>query len=235
MNAPTTAAGLVVRRLGRAPYVPTWERMKAFVDCRTPDTPDELWLLEHDSVYTLGLAGDPGHLLAPADIPVVKTDRGGQITWHGPGQLVAYVLLDMRRLGLGPRELVRLLEEAVTRTLARYGVDAARRAGAPGVYVDGAKIASLGLRIRRGCSYHGLALNVTPDLAPFAGINPCGYAGLAVTSLAALGVLRTMDEAAADLEAELDALLAAARAAGDRRADDNAPDAGECPPEDSAR
>lgn len=233
----TVAAGLVVRRLGRVPYMPTWERMRSFTDRRGPDTADELWLLEHDSVYTLGLAGDRGHLLAPADIPVVKTDRGGQVTWHGPGQLVAYVLLDLKRLGLGPRELVRLLEEAVLATLARYGLAGARRSGAPGVYVDEAKIASLGLRIRRGASYHGLALNVDPDLRPFAGINPCGYAGLAVTSLAALGVIRAMDAVAADLEAELGALLAVAhaRAAGGRREGDNAQDAGARPPEDSAR
>ena len=208
MNA-VSPAGLVVRTLGRVPYVETWERMKAFVDRRDPATPDELWLLEHDAVYTLGLAGDPRHLLNPAGIPVVKTDRGGQVTWHGPGQLVAYVLLDMKRRGLGPRELVRLLEEAVIRTLAREGIAAARRPGAPGVYVGPAKIASLGLRIRRGCSYHGLALNVAPDLAAFRGINPCGYEGLAVTSLAALGVSRTLAGIAAALTQALAALLGA--------------------------
>jgi len=202
-------AGLVVRTLGRVPYVETWERMKTFVDRRDAATPDELWLLEHDAVYTLGLAGDPRHLLNPAGIPVVKTDRGGQVTWHGPGQLVAYVLLDMKRRGLGPRELVRLLEEAVIRTLAREGISAARRPGAPGVYVGPAKIASLGLRIRRGCSYHGLALNVAPDLAAFRGINPCGYEGLAVTSLAALGVSRSMPAIAESLTQMLATLLGA--------------------------
>lgn len=202
-------AGLVVRTLGRVPYVETWERMKTFVDRRDAATPDELWLLEHDAVYTLGLAGDPRHLLNPAGIPVVKTDRGGQVTWHGPGQLVAYVLLDMKRRGLGPRELVRLLEEAVIRTLAREGITAARRPGAPGVYVGPAKIASLGLRIRRGCSYHGLALNVAPDLAAFRGINPCGYEGLAVTSLAALGVSRSMPAIAESLTQVLATLLGA--------------------------
>ena len=202
-------AGLVVRTLGRVPYVETWERMKTFVDRRDTATPDELWLLEHDAVYTLGLAGDPRHLLNPAGIPVVKTDRGGQVTWHGPGQLVAYVLLDMKRRGLGPRELVRLLEEAVIRTLAREGITAARRQGAPGVYVGPAKIASLGLRIRRGCSYHGLALNVAPDLAAFRGINPCGYEGLAVTSLAALGVSRSMPAIAESLTQVLATLLGA--------------------------
>lgn len=202
-------AGLVVRTLGRVPYVETWERMKTFVDRRDAATPDELWLLEHDAVYTLGLAGDPRHLLNPAGIPVVKTDRGGQVTWHGPGQLVAYVLLDMKRRGLGPRELVRLLEEAVIRALAREGISAARRPGAPGVYVGPAKIASLGLRIRRGCSYHGLALNVAPDLAAFRGINPCGYEGLAVTSLAALGVSRSMPAIAESLTQVLATLLGA--------------------------
>lgn len=202
-------AGLVVRTLGRVPYVETWERMKTFVDRRDAATPDELWLLEHDAVYTLGLAGDPRHLLNPAGIPVVKTDRGGQVTWHGPGQLVAYVLLDMKRRGLGPRELVRLLEEAVIRTLAGEGITAARRPGAPGVYVGPAKIASLGLRIRRGCSYHGLALNVAPDLAAFRGINPCGYEGLAVTSLAALGVSRSTPVIAESLTQVLATLLGA--------------------------
>lgn len=213
------AGALVVRRLGRVAYAPTWQRMKDFVDARDETTADELWLLEHDPVYTLGLAGDPAHVLNAGDTPVVKTDRGGQVTWHGPGQLVAYVLLDMRRRALGPRELVRLLEEAVIRVLAAYGVHGERRAKAPGVYVDGAKIASLGLRIRRHASYHGLALNVAPDLAPFRGINPCGYAGLAVTSLARLGVATTLEEAGtrvADvLRSLLDAPAASPRVAAD--------------------
>lgn len=201
------AGALVVRRLGRVAYAPTWQRMKDFVDARDETTADELWLLEHDPVYTLGLAGDPAHVLNAGDTPVVKTDRGGQVTWHGPGQLVAYVLLDMRRRALGPRELVRLLEEAVIRVLAAYGVHGERRAKAPGVYVDGAKIASLGLRIRRHASYHGLALNVAPDLAPFRGINPCGYAGLAVTSLARLGVATTLEEAGTRVAGVLQSLL----------------------------
>lgn len=205
MSAPP--ASLVIRELGRVPYAPVWARMKDFVDARDAATPDELWLLEHDPVYTLGLAGDPAHVLNAGDTPVVKTDRGGQVTWHGPGQLVAYVLLDMSRRGLGPRELVRLLEEAIIRTLASYRIDGERRPRAPGVYVGQAKIASLGLRIRRHCSYHGLALNVAPDLAPFRGINPCGYAGLAVTSLAALGVQTTLAAAGATLSAELADLL----------------------------
>lgn len=179
---------MLVRCLGRVDYLPTLERMRGFSSARGPDTPDELWLLEHPPVYTLGLAGDPRHVLAPGDTPVVKTDRGGQVTWHGPGQLVAYVLLDLKRLGLGPRELVRKLEAAVIALLATQGIEGAQRSGAPGVYVEGAKIASLGLRVRSGRSWHGLALNVAPDLAGFAGINPCGYEGLAVTSLARQGV-----------------------------------------------
>ena len=186
MSAPPR--GFVLRTPGRMPYEPTWQAMRDFTNRRTADTPDELWLLEHDPVYTLGLAGDLRHLLNPTDTPVVKTDRGGQITWHGPGQLVAYVLCDLRRLNLGPREMVRKIEASLIATLAGLGIDAERRAGAPGVYVGPAKIAALGLRIRNGCSYHGLSLNVNCELTPFAGINPCGYAGLAVTSLAALGV-----------------------------------------------
>lgn len=212
---------LVVRRLGRVPYEPTWQGMKDFVDARTAETPDELWLLEHDPVYTLGLAGDPAHVLNAGGTPVVQTDRGGQVTWHGPGQLVAYVLLDMKRRELGPRELVRLLEEAIIRALAGWGIEAQRRPRAPGVYVGAAKIASLGLRIRRHCSYHGLALNVAPDLAPFRGINPCGYAGLAVTSLAELGVDTTLEEAATRIESALADLLDAPAASPVAAADND--------------
>lgn len=157
--------------------------MRDFTDTRTAATPDELWLLEHPPVFTQGLAGKAEHLLAPGDIPVVQTDRGGQVTYHGPGQLVAYPLLDLDRLGLGVRCLVHELEEAVIRQLADYGIAGARRDGAPGVYVDGAKIASIGLKVRRGCTYHGLAFNVDLDLAPFGRINPCGYAGQAMTRL----------------------------------------------------
>lgn len=207
MNAAAPIPALRVRRLGRVAYAPIWQQMKDFVDARVASTPDELWLLEHEPVYTLGLAGDPAHVLNPGDTPVVKTDRGGQVTWHGPGQAVVYVLLDMQRRALGPRELVRLLEEAAIRVLAEYGIGGARRPKAPGVYVDGAKIAALGLRIRRHCSYHGLALNVAPDLAPFRGINPCGYSGLAVTSLAALGVKTTLAEAGTRLIVALSGLL----------------------------
>ena len=194
-----TPQGFVVRAKGLVAYEPTWQAMREFTDRRTADTPDELWLLEHEPVYTLGLAGDLRHLINPTDTPVVKTDRGGQITWHGPGQLVAYVLCDLRRLNLGPREMVRKIEAALIDTLAGLGVAAARRPGAPGVYVGEAKIASLGLRIRNGCSYHGLALNVNCALAPFSCINPCGYAGLAVTSLAALGVRTTVASVATGL------------------------------------
>jgi lipoyl(octanoyl) transferase len=161
--------------------------MQAFTDARDGDTPDELWLLTHPPVYTLGQAGRPEHLLAPGEIPVIRVDRGGQVTYHGPGQLVAYLLLDLRRAGLGVRRLVSLLEQSVIDLLGGYGIAAAARPDAPGVYVDGAKIASLGLRVRRGCSFHGLALNVDMDLAPFTRINPCGLPGLAVTQLVDLG------------------------------------------------
>ena len=183
-----------VRRLGCCAYHPTWERMRAFVAARTADTPSELWLLEHPPVFTLGQAGRPEHLLQPGDIPVVKTDRGGQVTYHGPGQLVVYLLLDLRTLGIGIRALVQRMEQAVIDLLAGYGISAAARRDAPGVYVTGRKIASLGLRVSRGCTYHGLALNVAMDLAPFARINPCGMPGLAVTQLADLGICATVDD-----------------------------------------
>ncbi|MCQ4346230.1 lipoyl(octanoyl) transferase LipB [Pseudomonas stutzeri] len=174
---------LRVRQLGLQPYLPTWQAMQRFTDERGADTPDEVWLLEHEPVFTQGQAGKPEHLLMPGDIPVVQVDRGGQVTYHGPGQLVAYLLLDVRRSGLGVRELVSCMERVLVALLAEYGVEAYARPDAPGVYVGAAKIASLGLRIRRGCSFHGLALNVDMDLAPFRRINPCGYAGLAMTQL----------------------------------------------------
>ena len=177
-----------VRSLGRLEYVPTWRAMQDFTARRTAETPDEIWLLEHPPVYTQGQAGKPEHLIAETDIPVVPIDRGGQITYHGPGQVVAYVLVDLRRRGYGIRELVARLEQAVIDLLAAQGVAAARLAGAPGVYVAGAKIAALGLRVKHGCTYHGLALNVDMDLAPFAAINPCGYAGMPVTQCRDLGV-----------------------------------------------
>jgi lipoyl(octanoyl) transferase len=177
---------LLVRRLGRQDYRATWEAMRRFTDGREAETPDELWLLEHPPVFTLGQAGRPEHLLAPGDIPIVRTDRGGQVTYHGPGQLVAYLLLDLPRARVGVKALVNLLEQAVIDLLADYGIAATSRADAPGVYVDGAKIAAVGLRIRHGRSYHGIALNLDLDLAPFQRINPCGYAGLAVTRLSDL-------------------------------------------------
>jgi lipoyl(octanoyl) transferase len=161
--------------------------MERLTDARGDDGPDRLWLLEHDPVFTLGQAGKPEHVLAPGDIPVVRTNRGGQVTYHGPGQLVAYPLVDLRRRGLGVREFVERIEQALIDTLASWDFAAARRKGAPGVYVGGAKIGALGLRVRHGCTFHGLAFNVAMDLAPFARINPCGYAGLQVTSVAACG------------------------------------------------
>jgi len=186
----------VVRRLGRVEYEPTWRAMQDFTAQRTSDTADEIWLLEHPPVYTQGQAGKPEHLIAATDIPVVPIDRGGQITYHGPGQVVAYVLVDLRRRGYGIRELVTRLEQAVIDVLAAHGVKTERKAGAPGVYVDGAKIAALGLRVRHGCTYHGLAFNVDMDLAPFAAINPCGYAGMQVTQCRELGLKLPVTEAA---------------------------------------
>ena len=177
----------ILRRLGRVDYAPTWQAMQAFTDVRDATTADELWFLEHAPVFTQGLNGKPEHLLATGDIPVVGIDRGGQVTYHGPGQLVAYLLLDLQRAGLGIRQVVCALEDAVIALVAAHGITASARREAPGVYVAGAKLASVGLRVRRGCTYHGLALNVAPDLKPFAGINPCGYPGLAVTSLELLG------------------------------------------------
>lgn len=177
---------VIVRDLGRTAYGPVFEAMRSYTDARTPDAADELWLTEHDPVFTQGQAGKAEHVLAPGDIPVVQSDRGGQVTYHGPGQITGYLLFDIRRLGVSVRQLVRGIEAAVVATLAGYGVDAAGRPDAPGVYVDGAKIASLGLRVRRGCSYHGLALNVDMDLEPFSRINPCGLLGTPVTQLADL-------------------------------------------------
>ena len=174
--------------MGQQPYEATWDAMKTFTAERTAETVDELWLLEHPPVYTLGQAGKPEHVLAAGGIPVVRTDRGGQVTYHGPGQLVAYLLLDIRRLGIGVRDLVTGIERSVIQLLAGQGIAAIARTDAPGVYVDNRKVASLGLRIRKGCSYHGLSLNVDMDLAPFVGINPCGHAGLEVTDLKTLGV-----------------------------------------------
>jgi lipoyl(octanoyl) transferase len=176
-----------VKWLGRVAYEPTWRAMQQFTDTRDEHTDDELWLLEHESVFTLGMNGDRSHVLAPGDIPVVQIDRGGQVTYHGPGQLVVYPLIDIRRAHLGVRDLVTALERAVIDLAARFGLSAECRARSPGVYVGNRKLASVGLRIRRGGSYHGLALNVNMDLEPFRRINPCGYAGLEMTQLAELG------------------------------------------------
>ena len=200
--------GVVVRRLGQVPYEPTWRAMQEFTAGRDADAPDEIWLCEHPPVFTLGQAGRPEHLLRDVGIPVVKIDRGGQITFHGPGQVVAYLLLDLRRRDLKVRELVHRMEQAVIAALAGWGLRGERLAGAPGVYVKGAKIAALGLRVRNGCSYHGLALNVDMDLSPFAAINPCGYEGMPVTSLRLLGVQATPAAAGEVLLAALATQLA---------------------------
>jgi lipoyl(octanoyl) transferase len=177
---------LLSRELGLVDYQSALDAMRSFTDSRTADSADELWLLQHPPVFTQGQAGRSEHLLAPGDIPVIQVDRGGQVTYHGPGQWVLYLLVDLRRRQLGVRDLVSLMERSVVRLLAGYDVAAYAEPRAPGVYVNGEKIASLGLRVRRGCSYHGLALNVDMDLQPFARINPCGYAGLQVTSMANL-------------------------------------------------
>ena len=174
-----------VRDLGRVGFADTWQAMRDFTEQRDPDTPDELWLLEHPPVFTLGQAGKPEHILAPGDIPIVRTDRGGQVTYHGPGQRVGYCLVDLKRHGLGPRSLVEGIEDALVDVLRELGIDAVANREAHGVYVHGRKIASLGLRIRKGCSYHGFALNVDADLEPFRRINPCGYAGLEMTGIVA--------------------------------------------------
>lgn len=177
---------LYVRRLGLADYQPVWRRMQRFTDERNEETTDELWLVQHPPVFTQGQAGKAEHVLAPGDIPVIQVDRGGQVTYHGPGQIVAYPLLDIRRRGLGVKELVHRIEGAILDVLERYGVEGERVAGAPGIYVGGRKIASLGLRVRAGRTFHGLAFNIDMDLEPFHRINPCGYAGLEVTQLSAL-------------------------------------------------
>jgi lipoyl(octanoyl) transferase len=188
-----------VRWFGRVDYEPTWRRMQAYTETRDALAADELWCLEHPPTFTQGMAGKAEHVLAPGDVPVVQIDRGGQVTYHGPGQLVVYPLLDLRRLGFGVRELVTAIEQSIIDYVAGFGISAVARRDAPGVYVAGAKLAALGLRIRRGCSYHGLALNVQMDLTPYARINPCGYAGMAVTQLASLGGPSSVREAAAGL------------------------------------
>lgn len=190
---------LLLRRLGRCDYLQVFTAMRAFTDSRDAAALDELWWVEHPPVFTQGMAGKPEHLLAPGAIPIMQTDRGGQVTYHGPGQLVVYCLLDVRRLGFGVRALVSALERAVIDFLAAHKITAQARPDAPGVYVAGAKVASLGLRIRQGCSYHGLSLNVNMDLEPFSRINPCGYPGLQVTQLRELGVNLELDAVAGEL------------------------------------
>jgi len=192
--SPLTTPVVQVRQLGQVEYRTAFAAMQAFTARRDAATLDELWLLEHPPVFTLGLNGRPEHLLAPGAIPVIRVDRGGQVTYHGPGQLVVYVLLDLRRAQLGVRQLVTLLEQSVIELLAHYGVAAQARPEAPGVYVRQAKIASLGLRVRRGCSYHGLSLNRDMDLEPFSRIDPCGYPGLQVTQLRELGIFAGSQE-----------------------------------------
>jgi len=218
-----------IRQLGRVEYLPTYEAMQAFTTTRTSDTPDELWLCEHPPVFTQGLAGQAGHLLAPGDIPVVQTNRGGQVTYHGPGQVMAYPLLDLQRRGYFVKEYVYKLEESVIRTLAHFGVTGHRVAGAPGIYLrlddpfghaalagplhpsdpfrGLGKISALGIKVSRHCTYHGAALNVAMDLEPFDRINPCGYAGLKTVDLSTIGVQVTWDEAARVLGEQLTARL----------------------------
>lgn len=191
---------VVVRDLGYCDYLPVWHAMQKFTAARTEDTADELWLVEHPPVYTQGMNGKPEHLLDPGTITVIQVDRGGQVTYHGPGQAVVYVMVDLRRRGWGVRQLVGFMEQAVIDLLADYGITAHARRDAPGVYVENSKIAALGLRVRRGCSYHGLSLNVAMDLEPFQRINPCGYAGMEVAQVSDLG-----DQG--DLGAVSDALL----------------------------
>ena len=192
-----------LRWLGRVDYEPTWRAMQTFTENRTAETADEIWFLEHPPVFTLGMNASPEHVLAAGDIPVVQIDRGGQVTYHGPGQLVVYPLLDVRRAGLGVRQLVMSLEHAIIDLLASWNITALAKRDAPGVYVDGRKVASIGLRIRRGSSYHGLAFNVAMDLQPFQRINPCGYRGLEVTDLRSLGVQAGVQEVADALSPRL--------------------------------
>ena len=187
LGEPRQGASCLVRDLGRQPYEPVWRAMQRFTDARDGDSLDELWMVEHDPVFTLGQAGRPEHVLMPGDIPVLHVDRGGQVTYHGPGQIVVYPLLDIRRMRLGVRDYVCRIEQAVIDTLLEWNIIGTRREGAPGVYVAGAKVAALGIRVRHGRTFHGLAFNIGMDLEPFARINPCGYAGLQVTSMLDLG------------------------------------------------
>ncbi|HHX8510929.1 TPA: lipoyl(octanoyl) transferase LipB [Vibrio diabolicus] len=198
---------LVVKRLGRQDYEPVWKAMHEFTDQRTEETPDEVWLVEHNPVFTQGQAGKAEHLINTGDIPVVQSDRGGQVTYHGPGQLVAYFLINLRRKKLGVRDLVSTIENLVINTLKAYNIDSAARPDAPGVYVDGKKICSLGLRIRKGCSFHGLALNVNMDLTPFLRINPCGYEGMEMVQVSQFGGPDNVEAVEKQLIEELVTLL----------------------------
>jgi len=190
---------LIIKHLGLVDYAPTWHAMQDFTATRDADTPDEIWLLQHPPVFTLGLAGKREHILQITDIPIIPIDRGGQVTYHGPGQVVAYLLLDLKRRGYGVREMVTRMEQTVIDLLVDYGIEACRRERAPGVYVADKKIAALGLRIKHGMSYHGLALNVDMDLSPFTHINPCGYAGLEATQLKDLGVEPGVEQVSSQL------------------------------------
>ncbi len=198
---------LVVRRLGRQDYHPVWQAMHDFTDQRDDTTRDEVWLVEHNPVFTQGQAGKAEHLLNTGDIPVVQSDRGGQVTYHGPGQIVAYFLINLRRKKLGVRELVTDIENLVINTLNAYNIDAVARPDAPGVYVEGKKICSLGLRIRKGCSFHGLALNVNMDLSPFLRINPCGYQGMEMVQVSDLGGPARIEDVEQQLIKELVSLF----------------------------
>lgn len=198
---------LVVRRLGRQDYEPVWKAMHEFTDQRTDDTPDEVWLVEHNPVFTQGQAGKAEHLINTGDIPVIQSDRGGQVTYHGPGQLVAYFLINLRRKKLGVRDLVTHIENLVINTLKAYNIESAARPDAPGVYVDSKKICSLGLRIRKGCSFHGLALNVNMDLGPFLRINPCGYEGMEMVQVSQVGGPEDIEVVEKQLIQELVTLL----------------------------
>lgn len=192
-----------IRSLGRREYEPLWREMQGFTNTRNQATPDELWFTEHPPVFTLGLNASREHLLAPGDIPVVQIDRGGQVTYHGPGQLMIYPLIDLKRKSMGVRDLVSALEQSVVDLAGQYGIDAASRKDAPGVYVKGKKLASVGLRIRRNASYHGMALNVDMDLEPFTRINPCGFSNLEATDFTSLGITKDLQDVEQDLQAHL--------------------------------
>lgn len=198
---------IIWRELGLQPYEPVWRAMQRFTSHRCADTVDEIWFLQHEPVYTQGMNGKPEHILAPGNIPVIDIDRGGQVTYHGPGQLVVYFLLDIRRRQLSPRQLVSAIEQAVIAVLQAHGVEAYSRQDAPGIYVDTAKVASIGLRIRNGASYHGLSVNYAMDLTPFAGINPCGYQHMPITQISQLLPELTMAEFQLQLQAQLQTLF----------------------------